>query len=869
MTDKPDSYSGFNDYNPLLDTDSLKYDNDLQQAVLKTSHGRRAPPTGQPGTAAQKGGFFSKMKNVFSRQKNAPPPGTSSGRLGTASRAAQQNGMMGAPPGSASRRLQTGAAGQKRPTTAVQGAGFMASGLSGATTVSGPTVFEKKEETSEDKVRKMEKAIIDLVGESCLADEKNDTKLALEKAEEAMRSEKSLTRYREEQNLGEADMSLAGFTILHCANMYTKCGMNSEALNHYNTLLKSKLLPIPHRLRINIGNVYLHSKQYAKALKMYRMALDQIPEQNADLKFKIRENIAATHILMGQYAEAAQAYESIMQERPNYRSGLNLLLCYHALTQRDKTRRVFTDLLKIPFLSSDEDYQPSVDKENKQANLVLEATRDDRLRQFERKRRRFAEHVIVTAAKIVGNNFDGDFVGGYEWCIDQVRNSTYLELASGLEIQKAIAYLRENNFAKAISTLKEFEKAEAKLASAAATNLSFLYFLEKDLNNAHKYADLALKTDKFNPASLTNKGNCCFAQEDYDKARYYYEEALNIDAGSVEALHNLILTLQKSNQYQRVKDLLHKYESIQPANAQVFCLMGEVLQQTNDSEHAKSWYLQALSKYRTDGHLHRRIGEVIDMQGDKSEALQYYFDAFRHNPCDIETLEWLASYYLETQYPDKAVEFCAQAALVKPGEIKWHLMVASCYRRHGDYTAALEKYKWIHIHFPDDIDLRTNVVNVFNLMTGKVPDERSFISYKMQLALLSRISTDLGLPERENYEMELKKANKIKEIKLQRQTSADKSRGIVKGRKVSHADQDVSQFRGDDTRQSSGRKRTPIDLSNTEGVFSRPEPASIQPFVDEFPQDMADGRPKTAIRRKELNKALFDDNDDAAELLPD
>jgi len=63
MTDKPNSYEGFNEYNPLLDTDvslktsyynkvisstffskSLKYDTDLQQAVLKTSHGRRAPP---------------------------------------------------------------------------------------------------------------------------------------------------------------------------------------------------------------------------------------------------------------------------------------------------------------------------------------------------------------------------------------------------------------------------------------------------------------------------------------------------------------------------------------------------------------------------------------------------------------------------------------------------------------------------------------------------------------------------------------------------------------------------------------------------------------------------------------------------------
>ncbi|CAF4570618.1 unnamed protein product, partial [Rotaria sp. Silwood2] len=267
----------------------------------------------------------------------------------------------------------------------------------------------------------------------------------------------------------------------------------------------------------------------------------------------------------------------------------NLLLCYHTIGQRDKTRQAFNDLLKIPFSSSEDDYPVSARKEDRQAILVSEAIRDDQLTQMERKRRRLAEHIIVTAAKIIGNNSDGDFVNGYEWCIEQVRNSTYLELANGLEIQKAIAYLREDNFSKAITTLKQFEKAEAKLASAAATNLSFLHFLEKDLINAHKYADLALKSDKFNPASLTNKGNCCFAQGDYDKARYYYEEALNIDAGCVQALHNLILTLMNLNHYQRVKDLLHKYTLIQPENTQVFCLMAQALQQTNDFDHAKSW----------------------------------------------------------------------------------------------------------------------------------------------------------------------------------------------------------------------------------------------------------------------------------------
>jgi hypothetical protein len=92
------------------------------------------------------------MKNVFSRQKiTAAPPGSSSGRLGTASRAAQQqqqNSVMGAPPGSASRRLQTGAAtAQRRPGTAVQGAGFMASSLGSGSTTSAPIQFEKKEET--------------------------------------------------------------------------------------------------------------------------------------------------------------------------------------------------------------------------------------------------------------------------------------------------------------------------------------------------------------------------------------------------------------------------------------------------------------------------------------------------------------------------------------------------------------------------------------------------------------------------------------------------------------------------------------------------------------------------------------------------
>jgi hypothetical protein len=71
---------------------------------------------------------------------------------------------------------------------------------------------------------------------------------------------------------------------------------------------------------------------------------------------------------------------------------------------------------------------------------------------------------------------------------------------------------------------------------------------------------------------------------------------------------------------------------------------------------------------------------------------------------------------------------------------------------------------------------------------------------------------------------------------LQRKTSADKSRNIVKGRRISQVESDgkkasllfcIYKFilglysKNDDGRQLSGRKRAPIDLDNTEGVFSQ------------------------------------------------
>lgn len=42
----------------------------------------------------------------------------------------------------------------------------------------------------------------------------------------------------------------------------------------------------------------------------------------------------------------------------------------------------------------------------------------------------------------------------------------------------------------------------------------------------------------------------------------------------------------------------------------------------------------------------------------------------------------------------------------RPAQVKWQLMIASCYRRSGNYQQALETYKKIHKRFPDNIECK-------------------------------------------------------------------------------------------------------------------------------------------------------------------
>ena len=58
-------------------------------------------------------------------------------------------------------------------------------------------------------------------------------------------------------------------------------------------------LNIPGRLRVNMGNIYVEQKKYPQAIKMYRMALDQIQDTHKGVRQDAR--LLVTYSTVGYF----------------------------------------------------------------------------------------------------------------------------------------------------------------------------------------------------------------------------------------------------------------------------------------------------------------------------------------------------------------------------------------------------------------------------------------------------------------------------------------------------------------------------------------------------------------------------------------
>lgn len=515
----------------------------------------------------------------------------------------------------AATRLRSGDHPVGRPTTAVRPVGYTSE--AGRTfdpllyhkTASKKSVVvaadpKKPADLTEEKYKSLEAKIQTLLEESILESTARpvaDLSSSLNKAKEASSLDRTLLRLRDQNNSSSYHNFDVTFSVMfNLANIYAKNRMHVEALNTYAQMTKNKMFANVNRLKINMGNIYFELGLFPKAIKMYRMALDQVPVNQKELRLKISHNIGIVFIKMGQYSDAATSFEFIMSERADLKSGLHLILCYYALGDKDKIKRAFQLLLEVQFVMEEDLKMASLTNPTHQ--YILDACKTDELAVFDNQRKSLAEKNILMSANLISAVIEENFNDGYTWCVEIIKNSSYPTLANELELNKAIMYLKQRDVAQAIETLKYYEKKEPAIAANAVCNLTFIYMQQRELQSALKYADIGREMDSYNPAAFVNSGACEMQRDDLERAKMYFESALEIDAMCFEALYDLGLVCKKLGQFEVALGYFRKLHLMVPHNhhPHVVFQMANVHELMGDTSGALEWYVQLLGTVHMD-----------------------------------------------------------------------------------------------------------------------------------------------------------------------------------------------------------------------------------------------------------------------------
>jgi len=150
-----------------------------------------------------------------------------------------------------------------------------------------------------------------------------------------------------------------------------------------------------------------------------------------------------------------------------------------------------------------------------------------------------------------------------------------------------------------------------------------------------------------------------------------------------------------------------KLHTILPSVPEALFQLGSIYERGGthaDLEQAAKTYEMLLSKAPGDPNLCSRLGLVYEKLEDDTTACHWHTEAHRYSPVNLNVISWLGVWYVKREMYERAIEYFERASVVQPGEVKWQLMVTSCYRRVGDYNKALELYQNIHETHPENIE---------------------------------------------------------------------------------------------------------------------------------------------------------------------
>ena len=94
-------------------------------------------------------------------------------------------------------------------------------------------------------------------------------------------------------------------------------------------------------------------------------------------------NIGLSFIRLGQVQDAIQTFETIMESCPDYRTALNLILCYYSSNNKDLMKATFQRMLKIRTAENEKTADAEAENDDDTEEIIVP---NDSLRQELRER---------------------------------------------------------------------------------------------------------------------------------------------------------------------------------------------------------------------------------------------------------------------------------------------------------------------------------------------------------------------------------------------------------------------------------------------------------------------------------------------------
>ena len=142
-----------------------------------------------------------------------------------------------------------------------------------------------------------------------------------------------------------------------------------------------------------------------------------------------------------------------------------------------------------------------------------------------------------------------------------------------------------------------------------------------------------------------------------------------------------------------------KLHSVIPNSPEVIYQIANLYDQTGSFRQATKWFNILTTRVPTDPNILLRLGQIHSRDEDETNAFHYHLNSYQYYPVNLDVISWLGVWYVKSELYEKAIAFFQRASEIQPNEVKWKLMVTSCYRRMGSYQKALELYEEIHTQY--------------------------------------------------------------------------------------------------------------------------------------------------------------------------